>query len=53
VNTALCEIENEIRDMDNMIDLFAEQVSIGKENGSKSTGGRCEKKEFIQGHKDH
>jgi len=53
VTTALCEIENEIRDMDNMIDLFVEQVSIGKENGSKSTEGQCEKKEFIQGHKDH
>jgi len=53
VTTALYEIENELRDMDNMVDLFAEQISIGKENGSKSTGGRSEKKEFIQGHKDH
>lgn len=34
----LCEIKNELRDMDNMVDVFAEQVSICKEHGGKDTG---------------
>jgi hypothetical protein len=36
--TALCETENELRDMDNMIGLFVEQVSTGNEYSGKSTG---------------
>jgi hypothetical protein len=38
MNAALCDIENELRDIDNMLDVFAGQVSICKEYGSKGTG---------------
>ncbi len=35
---ALCETEKELRDMDNMMDVFMGQVSICKESGGKSAG---------------
>ena len=38
VTIELCEIENELRDVDNMVDLFAEQVSICKEHSEENTG---------------
>ncbi len=34
----LCETENELRDMDSMINVFAEQISTCKEYSGKSTG---------------
>jgi hypothetical protein len=40
MTTALCETENELRDMDNMIGLFVEQVSTCNEYSGKSTGIR-------------
>jgi hypothetical protein len=38
MTVALCETENELRDMDSMIDTFTGQVSICKEYGGKGTG---------------
>ncbi len=35
---ALCEARNELREMDNMVSVFAEQVSICKELSGESTG---------------
>ncbi len=35
---ALCETGNELRDMDNMMGVFAEQVSFCKEYDGKGTG---------------
>ena len=35
---SVCEASNELREMDNMINVFAEQVSICKELSGKSTG---------------
>ena len=37
VTIELCEIENELRDVDNMVDLFTEQVSICKEYDGNGT----------------
>ncbi len=34
----LCETENELRDMDSMINVFVEQISICKEYSGKSAG---------------
>jgi len=37
MTVALCETENELRELDNMMDVFAGQVSICKEYGVKGT----------------
>mgnify|MGYP000002166078 FL=1 len=37
MTNALCETENELRDMDNMIGMFVEQVSLGNEYDKEST----------------
>ena len=38
MTVALCETDNELRDMDYMTDIFAGQISICKDYGGKDTG---------------